>query len=132
VGCGRNGASGDGAGAGMRRRTDGERGRRCGGGDGEVAHGRTAAAWAHAGWERTGAAGRAVEGGGGGARECTGGGATSGGWRRTEAGATVDERAAKKHERESEVVTGQERNMTCGPRSFSYRRLIRRLGFERR
>jgi hypothetical protein len=30
------------------------------------------------------------------------------------------------------AVRGQERYMTCGPRGFSYRRLIRRLGFERR
>jgi hypothetical protein len=40
--------------------------------------------------------------------------------------------ATAENESEQRVVSEQERNMTCGPRSFSYRRLIRRLGFERR
>jgi hypothetical protein len=105
-----------------------EQGRRCGGSDGEVAHGRTAAAWAHAGWERTGAAGRAVEGGGGAegvraqtaaARRAAERGGAGGVRRRTTAAVTgprAKTRGRAGSESESEVVTGQERNMTCGPR----------------
>jgi hypothetical protein len=39
---------------------------------------------------------------------------------------------AVKTEDERAVANKQESNMTCGPRRFSYRQLIRRLGFERR
>jgi hypothetical protein len=89
----------------------------------------------------------------GGVRECTGGGERSGctrggrrwrrgcargGRRRTAAGGESEGEGAVKTERrqkrESErvAVSRQESNMTCGPRRFSYRRLIRRLGFEHR
>jgi hypothetical protein len=46
----------------------------------------------------------------------------------------VKVKAERRLENKSEqrVVSGQERNMTCGPRRFSYRRLIRHLGFEHR
>jgi hypothetical protein len=46
----------------------------------------------------------------------------------------VKVKAERRLENKSEqrVVSGQERNMTCGPRRFFYRRLIRRLGFEHR
>jgi hypothetical protein len=56
-----------------------------------------------------------------------------GGARRRTAAAVTAEAKSRAGKNESEwVVSRQERNMTCGPRSFSYRRLIRRLGFEHR
>jgi hypothetical protein len=92
----------------------------------------------------------ADSGGAGAAQECScarasqgaGDGGTvvdgdSGGERAADGGARTAEWRAKskgrrKNESEQTVVSRQERYMTCGPRRFSYRRLIRRLGFEHR
>jgi hypothetical protein len=71
----------------------------------------------------------------GGARMASGGGArtaSGGGWRRCDVGGGEDEGSSKNTNAREWVMSRQERNMTCGPRSFSYRRLNRRLGFEHR
>jgi hypothetical protein len=136
-----------------------ECGRHCGGDDGAVAHRRKCGAWrscarAQLGWRwcvgrrrrkgmhgrgasakarggkrrrrdgwRSEAARAACGGACGRRKSADGGGGDSGG----------EGEGSSKNTSESEwVVSRQERNMTCGPRSFSYRRLIRRLGFEHR
>jgi hypothetical protein len=70
-----------------------------------------------------GAVAREVDGGGRRPAAQHGGGGDGGEGEGEGAVKTEDERAA---------ANRQESNMTCGPRRFSYRRLIRRLGFERR
>jgi hypothetical protein len=104
---------------------------------------RTAAAWLQC-RRRTGEAGvaRAMQGGGATSGGVTGCGATAAGgcaWAADSDGvegvrvqAAAEARGRAGNESERKVVSGQESNMTCGPRRFSYRRLNRCLGFERR
>jgi hypothetical protein len=108
------------------------RGRRCGGDGGAVAHGcRRSGARADGGAVARGrqtAAARKV------CRRHAGGGrrrvrAAQGG---AVAEATAKAKGRQKMKNEQAAASGQESYMTSGPRGFSYRRLIRRLGFERR
>jgi hypothetical protein len=88
----------------------------------------------------SGAVARAADGGGGAvARAADGGGrrpaAQHGGGGdggESEGEGAVKTERRQKRESERVAVSRQESNMTCGPRRFSYRRLIRRLGFEHR
>jgi hypothetical protein len=82
----------------------------------------------------SGAVARAADGGGSAVAR-----AADGGGRRPVAqhggggdGGEGEGEGAVKTEDERAAANRQESNMTCGPRSFSYRRLIRRLGFEHR
>jgi hypothetical protein len=72
--------------------------------------------------------------GGGAMRAAQGEDSASG--RRTAANGGARRRRRRRVELETNgskwVLSRQERNMTCGPRRISYRRLIRRLGFDHR
>jgi hypothetical protein len=56
--------------------------------------------------------------------------ARTGGTRRRGGGGDGESEGVAKTEDKRSAASGQESNMTCGPCRFSYRRLIRRLGFE--